>query len=80
MPQNGKRLIFYQVPSTGQATVTDADKPNRASVGFEQVERFVAHDLQVEIPQHGLSVAGFITWKREREAEGTVFHPVSTIF
>jgi hypothetical protein len=79
-PRSGVRLIVFRVPSTGQATVIDADKPNRAGVGFERVAAFVAHGLLCEIPQHGLSVSDFDNWKLNREAEGTVFYPVSTIF
>jgi hypothetical protein len=79
-PKPGARLIVYQVPSTGQATITDADKPNLKSVGFERVGAFVARDLRVEVPAHGLPVPNFEKWKQEREAEGTVFEPVSTIF
>jgi hypothetical protein len=78
-PAKSVRMIVFQAPG-GQTTLIDADKQNRASVGFERVGAFVARDLRVDIPQHGLAVADFITWKREREAEGTVFHPVSTIF
>ena len=79
MPQSGMRIIVFQAPG-GQATVIDADKPNRASVGFERVGAFVAHDLKVDVPEHGLAVEAFPKWKREREAEGTVFDSVSTIF
>jgi hypothetical protein len=79
MPQNAMRIVVFQAPGR-QATVCDADKPNRASVGFERVGAFVAKDLKVEVPAHGLAVEDFPTWKREREAEGTIFDSVSTIF
>jgi hypothetical protein len=71
------RLIVFQAPE--QTTIMDADKPNRAGVGFERVGAFVAENLLVVIPLHGLPVPNFEKWKQEREAEGTVFHPVDTI-
>jgi hypothetical protein len=79
-PHRGVRLIVFQVPSTGQATVMDADKPNRPSVGFERVAAFVAHGLLIDVPLHGRPLIDFDAWKREREAEGTVFNEVQTIF
>jgi hypothetical protein len=79
MPQNAMRIVVFQAPA-GRATVFDYDKQNRASVGFERIGAFFASDLNVDVPEHGLPVEDFPTWQREREAEGTVFHSVSTIF
>ena len=72
------RLIVFQAPE--QTTIMDADKPNRAGVGFERVGEFVAENLLVVIPLHGLAVDDFDLWKRNREAEGTMFHRVETTF
>lgn len=79
MQKTGTRLVVLQAPG-GQTTVFDYDKPHRAGVGFNRIGAFVAHDLKAEIPEHGLPVEDFPKWQKEREDEGTVFHPVSTIF